>query len=627
MVFAKNRFDCFHLRGWVLCSTIILALEKHNIDLHALFLWLYNTTNKGKKKAFMKDKKIFLTVIFVVILGSFLRMYHFSDWLHFELDQARDAMVVDQALTSGLGNLPLQGPKAAGTFLRLGPAFYYMQYIGGLIFGNTPQGVAYPVLILSILTIPLLYLYLKRFFNEGISLSLTLIAATSPFLVMYSRFAWNPNTIPFFVILTLYALLRAVDHNEKRNNRWFFVSSASLAIAMQLHFLVFLSLPMATVAFLIFKRPKFSLKTWALSIGIFLFLFSPLIINDIKTQGANTKEFFKAITKKSGKNDAGFIEKTLRSYTESVQAATLILTGQGQLEMPSLSMQKNEKISIDVKCNQNCKNNIWIMTIFSLLITFSIVIFATRLVNERERKYKDFLILSGIWAAIVFVLYIPLAQSLSPRFFLLLLPTVFILLGILLDFFGKATKRKETLAVIVAIALSISGLVVLKQRFAQLALAKETSLEIGSDKILKERTRVTLEQQKQIAKYIESIYAKNPYMVYLTSESQYRRAILFNVGKLGVPYEDLRGAKIYRNGNYFLVWVSNDSVDKKTEKYLVNFDIAEKKQFGTLTVIHLKQKEQAITAEQQIIEKKATTKKKAAPGVPVRFNWNEVFSL
>ena len=65
----------------------------------------------------------------IIALGFFLRSYHFTDWLHFELDQARDARVVDAALEGGPGELPLLGPKAGGTFLRLGPAFYYLQYL------------------------------------------------------------------------------------------------------------------------------------------------------------------------------------------------------------------------------------------------------------------------------------------------------------------------------------------------------------------------------------------------------------------------------------------------------------------------------------------------------------------
>ncbi|MEK7181743.1 MAG: glycosyltransferase family 39 protein, partial [Patescibacteria group bacterium] len=144
-------------------------------------------------------------MILIVAFGFSLRAYHFSDWLHFELDQARDARVIDAALSGGPGELTLLGPKAGGTFLRLAPGFYYLQYVSGIIFGGTPSGIAMVVLILSVLSIPLFYFLSRRFFSEWISLGLTLLFAASPFMVMYGRFAWNPNLIPFFTLLGFYA--------------------------------------------------------------------------------------------------------------------------------------------------------------------------------------------------------------------------------------------------------------------------------------------------------------------------------------------------------------------------------------------------------------------------------------
>jgi len=138
--------------------------------------------------------------------GIFFRTYHFSDWLHFELDQARDAGLVSEAAEGGISELPLLGPRAQGTFLRLGPAFYYLSYLSAKIFGNSPAGIARGIWTLSILALPLLYLYLRRYFNEKITLALAALASVSVFLVVYSRFAWNPNALVFFVPLSFYAL-------------------------------------------------------------------------------------------------------------------------------------------------------------------------------------------------------------------------------------------------------------------------------------------------------------------------------------------------------------------------------------------------------------------------------------
>ena len=68
-----------------------------------------------------------LVISLVVCAGVFLRTYHFSDWLHFELDQAFDYDLVSPAVGHSPLDLPLLGPNVGGGLLRLGPAFYYME--------------------------------------------------------------------------------------------------------------------------------------------------------------------------------------------------------------------------------------------------------------------------------------------------------------------------------------------------------------------------------------------------------------------------------------------------------------------------------------------------------------------
>src|SRR5512146_3127228 len=98
-------------------------------------------------------KKNYRAIIFgvVIIAAIFLRTYHFHDWLYFKMDQARDAMLVNEAYQNGPGNLPLLGPKAGGTKANVGPAFYYFQYLSTVIFhSNQPDVMAYSDLLFSI---------------------------------------------------------------------------------------------------------------------------------------------------------------------------------------------------------------------------------------------------------------------------------------------------------------------------------------------------------------------------------------------------------------------------------------------------------------------------------------------
>jgi len=125
-----------------------------------------------------------------------------SDWLFFKMDQARDAYLIKQTLENGLGWLPLLGPKAGGTHLNLGPAFYYFQYLAAFLFQSAhPAVLAYPDLLFSILSIPLFFLFLKKYFPRDWSMVLAGLYAVCFLGIEYSRFAWNPNSLVFFNLL------------------------------------------------------------------------------------------------------------------------------------------------------------------------------------------------------------------------------------------------------------------------------------------------------------------------------------------------------------------------------------------------------------------------------------------
>ncbi len=126
-----------------------------------------NKNSVRKIYVWLKKNWEYPALILIVAAATAIRLYHFSDWLYFAMDQARDAMLVHDAFDKGISQLPLLGPRAAGTFLRLGPAFYYFQYISAKLFNSTdPAVLAYPDLFFSILSIPLFFFFLRLHFKK-----------------------------------------------------------------------------------------------------------------------------------------------------------------------------------------------------------------------------------------------------------------------------------------------------------------------------------------------------------------------------------------------------------------------------------------------------------------------------
>lgn len=564
---------------------------------------------------------IWFGLALIIALGFFLRSYHFADWLHFELDQARDARVIDAALEGGPGELPLLGPKAGGTFLRLGPAFYYLQYLGALVFGATPAGMAAVVLIASVASIAVFFLLVRRLFPDWLALFLTLGFSVSEYFVMYGRFAWNPNMLPFFILLGMYALLRSVGGGERNPGRWFLVSVFAFGIATELHFLAFLAVPAFVGTFLILRRPKFRLRTWGAAFAIVVALYFPMLLNELATGGANTREFFGAITEKSTKEEHVLLEKIIRNGTEHVLAGLVILTGFEGGTLPRVETAQGLSIVCQGKCDIGKPYGLSM----AALLALSAIAYIFLMFREKERRKQDVLIAVGIWFVITFLLFTPLAYGMAPRFFLLSGPFFFILVGCLGLVLTRTLARYgfgHTLAaglVMVLVTLNISSL---QMRFDELSRAATEPIDSPPDRILKERIRVTLEQQNEIIDFLADKSGERGYPVYMFSEPQHRRALKYLLERRGIENAVLGHDGIYRQGVYYLVLRAQSDLEDALRKYRVSYEVGAMTRFGTLVAIELVPKPEAIIKERQDF----SVVKPSDSLAPPRYTWNEYFN-
>jgi 4-amino-4-deoxy-L-arabinose transferase-like glycosyltransferase len=575
-----------------------------------------------------KGKKGIATVLALIVLaGAFLRLYHFSDWIHFELDQARDARVIVAATEEGVQNLPLLGPRAGGTFLRLGPGFYYLEYVSALVFGSTPAGVGMAMPLLSIFSIAALFFFFRRYFDAKWSLGLALLFAVSLFLVMYGRFAWNPNPLPFFLVFGFYALLRSVDREEARKGLWFLASAASLSFATHLHFVAFVSLPVIVSVFLLIKRPSFPWKIWAGALAIVALFYFPVILNDMATGGANAREFLKAVQGKSNKEQHTLAEQVVRNATNQAAGFWTVLTGYEYAELPRV-VDRPGTLSFDIKCDWDCRQHM--LSGFSALLLFGLGLAALAYSwwTETVRRKKDFLLLAALWLAVCFALFTPLSYDFAPRFFLLVAPFPFLFFGLIFSVlrkFEKASRLASRIAWIGVVLLAGSNLFFISQRFDELKRAATESFETAPDRILKEKTRVTLEQQEAVLDYMDAFRQANGYPIYMFSEPQHRRALKFLMERRGMQNDVLGfSGGIYEHGNYFLIYRSVSNHEDRLKKYREKYDILDKKVFGTLTVFRLAPKIEAVTAVTQDFSKEEV---KGPSSTPDRYTWSEWWQM
>jgi len=223
----------------------------------------------------------------IFFLALFLRTYRLSDFVAYHQDQVRDLVFIKEHFQNK--NFIFLGPKASvGDFFL--PPFWYYLMASVYPFSQSPVAPALLVAILNSLSVLLVYFFVNDFINRKTAVYSSLLMAVSPFLIEYSRFAWNPNPIPFFEMAALYFLYCYLFKNKPN----FFYPAVIMAnLVFQLHYQGF----MLVAAVYIFPIIKKDWKRLIFSVFIFILLLSPFFFNEITKGYPNITQIFAFLSK------------------------------------------------------------------------------------------------------------------------------------------------------------------------------------------------------------------------------------------------------------------------------------------------------------------------------------------
>lgn len=430
-----------------------------------------------ENKVINKRMAVGLILAAIILGGIFLRTYHFHDWLRFNADQSRDAAIVSDVL-QGETPLPLLGPKAGGTEFKLGPVFYYFEIGAAKIFGSSPDKLAYPDLFFSILSIPLIFFLLKKYFSSNLSLALTALYSLSFYAVRYSRFAWNPNSIPFWMLLMFYSVLEIAGNNNwgKKKILWSLTGGLALGVAVQLHTLLLVTLPaFFLVIFGYILAKNIPLKRYfGIILAIALIVNIPQILNEFQTKGSNIKAFFKGTETKKvvGTKSSVAANSLVVASACSIQASGYIVSGNVDSDECTL-LKTGQRIK---KYSQDPTKIKYIFllaaeTLFSLIFfSGGIALLIRALRSETDLSRKNLLVLIALYTSLFFLVLVAVSREISMRFYLPITFVPFIFLGLWLDFFKRNLKaRKIRSGAIVFGILLVTNLLVIYKEFSVLA--------------------------------------------------------------------------------------------------------------------------------------------------------------
>ncbi len=362
----------------------------------------------------MSKKTSLILLILILLLAAFMRLYMIGKYMTFLGDEGRDALV---ALGILQGHLTLLGPRASAGDFFTGPIYYYMMAPFLWLFHLNPVGPAVMVALFGVATVALIYVIGKDFFDKKAGLIAAVLYAVSPLVITYSHSSWNPNTVPFFSLLTLYLLYKAVTN--VRSWKYYLLVGFLLGICIQLHYISLVLAAIVAVSlflmhwFLNNKIQIIPLIKYYLEIFVgFIIGFSPFIAFEVRHGFPNTKSIIKFITS----DTTSHLYATYSSFYQPIADVFFRLFGRLVFDYPSPDLYNRYSLIY--------------LQIFGLII----LIFAVAsIVTLLRHKNKFVVILLSVWLVLGVVLFGLYKKPIYDYYLVFIFPLPFFLIGNLIS--------------------------------------------------------------------------------------------------------------------------------------------------------------------------------------------------
>lgn len=243
-----------------------------------------------------------ITIAIIIIIAAFLRLYRIGDYMAFLGDEGRDALVVKRMIVDR--EFTLLGPITSIGLMHLGPMYYYFMVPFLWLWNFNPVGPAVMVALFSLATVILIWKICIDYFDKRAAVVAALLYGLSPLVIAYSHSSWNPNILPFWGLLLIWGLLKVFASQKPH---YFLVTGIALGVAIQLHYIALVYIPLIVVLSLLLGR-KIPIKFYAYGVLGFLTTYAPFIIFEFRHEFINSKTILEFVTRTGGGKTFGYAQ-------------------------------------------------------------------------------------------------------------------------------------------------------------------------------------------------------------------------------------------------------------------------------------------------------------------------------
>src|SRR3989338_1857396 len=147
-----------------------------------------------------------ILLIFILLIGAFLRLYKLPQLMPFIADQGWFYISARDMLMGG--GIPLVGITSSHTWLHQGAMWTYILAVILKLFNYNPVAPAVFTALLGVITVFVVYKLGKELFSERVGLISAFLFATAPIIIADARMAYHTSSIPLITALLILSVYR-----------------------------------------------------------------------------------------------------------------------------------------------------------------------------------------------------------------------------------------------------------------------------------------------------------------------------------------------------------------------------------------------------------------------------------
>lgn len=235
-----------------------------------------------------KNTKI--TLILILLLAFFLRVYNFKSFYVFSHDQDLASWIVKDIVQNG--HLRLVGQETSSQGVLIGSLFYYLQVPFYLLGGMSPLGSIFLPIILGVFATYSIFFVFSKIINANVGLTGAFIYAVSALIVFIDREVAPTMPVMLWTVWYLYSLFLTYKGDQLKG---FVLWAFLIGLVWHLNLALIILSPLIIIAFL-FSKKKVNLKGLLIGALVLFATSSPLIVFELRHNFSQTKAIYASLT-------------------------------------------------------------------------------------------------------------------------------------------------------------------------------------------------------------------------------------------------------------------------------------------------------------------------------------------